>query len=516
MNRQIALALSTMWASRALTMALSFLLMPILFRKLPSTELGTWLLFGQAAGIVGFLDFGMTSVLTRRVAIVSVRQPDEAPSVRDMRLGELLAVARLLYRAAGGIAFVGALGAGWVLVTRIGLDAPMIGRAHLVWALLCVSCSIGLGNGMWSAMAWGTGRVAAASMISTAVSAGTLVLTALVVLLGGGMAAMAAVTLVSSLATRLFMLRLLRRHEPGLLHLRGQPSRAGIVALLQPSLKYWLTEVGAIMLLRTDQFFIAGFQDPARIPAYYAAYNLVYNMAMVSMAIGDVSSIYVSKLWNERAPGVVQVLVIRNLRIGISLMLSGAALTALIGQDLIAVWLGPGHFAGRPVLLTFCVMLTLFVQQSLLLGFSRATENEVYASCYLLAGTLNIAFTWALARPFGLAGIALGTLLAQAVTTNWFIPSHALCRLGIKWRRYAMQVLLPAGGVFAMTGGAIWGATQRLPATWAFQRTAFGTAAGAIALSVGFWFLVFDAETRRQIRHEAGALGVRLRALTAR
>ena len=70
-NRQIAVALSTMWASRAITIVLGLLFVPVLFHRLAGNELGTWLLLGQAGSIFGFMDFGMTNVLARLVAFAS-------------------------------------------------------------------------------------------------------------------------------------------------------------------------------------------------------------------------------------------------------------------------------------------------------------------------------------------------------------------------------------------------------------------------------------------------------------
>ena len=498
-GRSVAVALSAMWLSRVLTMSLSLLLMPILFRNFESQSLGTWLLLGQVGAIVSFLDFGITNVLTRRVAFAGVAQPGDGDSSRLTRLAELLAAARVLYRVAATVGFVVPVCAGWFLLADIGLDDALLQQARVAWTILCAGYAVALSGGLWSASIWGLGHMTAASVVSTICGIAALASQVAAVLLGGRMATLAVIVLVSSLVQRWLTLRVLRKREPSLAVIRAKARWSIIVELVAPSLKYWFTEIGAVMLLRTDQLFIAGFHETARIPTYYAAYSLVYNMAMVAMAVGEVSFVHVSRLWRQGAIATAKALVVRNTRIALALMLSGAATMAVIGDAVIAVWLGSGHFVGYPILLTFCGMLVLFVQQSLMFGFSRATEYEAFATCYLVAGLLNIALTWILADWFGLPGIALATLVAQLVTTNWFVPRTALRRLQIPWTDYVRDVALPAAGVASLAYLAAWCATHAFTLLSPLQRVAVGGTAACMAMSAGFWVLVFGATTRLHI-----------------
>lgn len=495
---QIARALGALWVSRVLAVALNLLLIPLLFRQLAADELGVWLLMGQAAGFAALLDFGITSVLTRHVAIASGAPGGAIPATVD-----LLASARPLYRAMSLLVFAGMLLAGWRLIAGLGLGDVALGRARFSWALLSAANAYALYRGLWAASATGRGHVAAVSMLGTIAGVGVVALQGGILVLDGGIGALAAVVLGGSLVQGVALTRLLKRREPQLWAGSGRASRSALKGLLRVSFRYWLTELGAIALLRTDQLFIAGFQQPSQIPAYFAAYSIVYNMALVSMAVAEAAGVFVSRLWREQDPGAVHVLILRSLRIGLALMLCGASLMAVVGESVIAAWIGPGHFVGRPVLLAFCLMLTLFVQQSLLLGFSRATENEIYAPCFLAAGALNLGVTWLLIGPLGLLGVALGTLIAQALTTSWFVPVSALRRLRISGRAYVAEVLRPALLLGTLVGCAALLATLRIVDP--LSRVAAGGAAGSAAALAGGWFLVLDADLRRHVRTEAGA-----------
>lgn len=508
----VARAVAGLWVSRALGIVLNLLLLPLLFRHIASAELGVWLLMGQAGSIVALMDFGLTSVLTRRIAIADGTRGGSAGGIEaDQAVADLLAAARPLYRMAAGAALAGALLAGWAFSSRLGLGGTASGQAAsgqagMAWACLSAAYACALLSSQWTGAVTGLGHVAAASLQGAGITVVATVLQGVLLLLGGGIGGLAALVLAGALAQRWAMLRLVRSVAPGVLARRGMAQHAVLRDLLAASLRYWLTELGAVGLLRTDQFFIAGLQQTALIPAYYAAYSMVYNLALVAMAVAEATSVFVSRLWRDQDPAAVHALVLRSTRIGLALMLCGSAALAVVGDSVIQAWVGPGRFVGRPVLLTFCAMLTLFVQQSLLLGFSRATENEAYAPCYLLAGALNLLLTWLLAGLLGLLGIALGTLLAQAATTSWFVPASALRRLRIGWRAYLGGALLPALGLAALTLGATLLAVRGVSADAPLRRAAAGLLPGGAVAAVGCWCLILDAPMRRAVRRGAASL----------
>ena len=513
-GHRIAGALSALWVSRAVAILLNLLLLPLLFHRIAPDELGVWLLMAQAGGIVALMDFGITNVLTRRSAITSTRIHAAADAAEvDRQLADLLASARVIYVWAAILVFAGSLLAGWFLLARLGLGSATTARVRIAWTLLCAAYAYNLFGGMWTAMISGLGYVAAAAVLGTAIGLASVVLQAASVLCGGGVVSLAVLMLAGSIAQRWATICMLRSRRARLLSFAGRPRRELVEGLLSSSFRYWLTELGAIALLRTDQIFIAGFQQPSLIPPYYAAYSVIYNMAVISMALADAANVFVSQLWREHEPHAVHSLVLRSTRIGLALMLCGVGVMAVIGESVLAVWIGPGHFVGRPILMTFCAVLVLYVQQSLLLGFSRATENEAYASCYLVAGALNVFITWLLVGPLGLLGVALGTLIAQAATTSWFVPMSALKRLQITWKTYSILVLLPALEVSALAFGATLLAASGIPDGTHLQRVVAGGAAGTAAAAAASWFLILDGEIKGYIRREITEVARKLGAL---
>jgi O-antigen/teichoic acid export membrane protein len=345
------------------------------------------------------------------------------------------------------------------------------------------------------------GYMASATVLSFCFGVAAIAVQFLVVLLGGGLIGLSVVSAVSAVALRFCTILFIRSRHPALIALRGRWNRECVRSMIAPALKCWLTEMGAVFLLKTDQYFIAYFQGAAQIPAYHAAYTIVHNMALLCVAIGDVSNVYISHLWQAKNFAMIRIIVLRNLRIGLGLMLCGVALLLFAGDRVMALWLGEGQFVGYPVLATFCLTLTLYVQQSLMLGFSRATENEVYATSFLMAGLLNLVLTWCLVKPFGLLGVALGTLIAQLLTTNWYILFDGVRRLRIGWRCYSTEVALPVIVVFFAACLAVFAAVEGIPSRWSPMNgiVAAATAAAGIFVSA-FWLVGLNTADRARVR----------------
>jgi len=445
--RRITMAIAAIWLSRVAAVIMGLILMPILFRHLDQSELGLWLLLNQAGLMIVLLDFGLTSTLTRRFAFARGRAADtldaaiEAEAAVEMR--GLIATARSIYHgiaiAMGSLAFL----AGSLFIRTLAVGQPDSSVAIVAWAIICIGQAIALNAGFWSALVAGLGYVAQSSIITIVFAILTAIGQIIVALAGGGLLLLALVSVAGNLLGRMQTIYFLRHREPGLFAKPGRWRSDVARSLVAPSLRYWCTEIGAMMLMKSGPYFIAGFRDPSAVPLYQAAYLLASNLAVVAIAVGDATNVYVSHLWREDEPQRVHRLVLVGMRAGLGVMLCGTAMLILLGETVINLWLGSGHFVGTDVLATLSAMFLLYAQQSLMFGFSRATENEIYGAWYLVAGALNLILSWVLIVPLGLWGLALAALIAQLPTTSWYIPYSGLRRLGIPVQVYFVAVVGP-------------------------------------------------------------------------
>jgi O-antigen/teichoic acid export membrane protein len=275
--------------------------------------------------------------------------------------------------------------------------------------------------------------------------------------------------------------------------------------MLGPTVRSWLTAAGVVSLYKTDQFLIALYIDPAHVPAYYAIYTLLNNMAILALTLGQTSSVFVSQLWQSGRFEAIHEIVLRSLRVTLILMGCGVATLVVNGRDFISIWIGADHFVGQPVLTMLCAMFLLCAQQNALLAFSRATENEVYAPIFLIAGGLNLLFAWILVEHFGLLGIVSATLVAQLLTTNRMVVVDGLRRLRIQVGLYFWACIVPSLVASVVTLLAmILIARERWLLSSPFDRSVAAiTIAGCLTLGTLWLFGLTGAERAR--------IGARLR-----
>jgi len=512
-GRKIAFAVSASWLSQVIRIGLNLLILPIMFHMMNSEELGLWLVLGQSTIFLSILmEAGLTPTITRRIAFVAGRslsgpdRPLDEESRRD--LADMLASGRIAYRFVSIGVFVVTFALGSLYLWHLELRQVAPTTAWIAWILLCFGYATMAWSGLWTALATGLGYVAAGTIAATAVGIVTLLAQLLVVLAGGGLLWLSIVSAIGGVIVRLSLRLYVQRRQPHLFSVPGRWDGALMRGMMAPAIRSWLTAVGFAVLFKTDQYFIALYVDTAQVPAYYAVYTLLHNLAILALALGQTSSVYVSQLWHSGTMEEIHEIVLRSLRITLILMVSGVATLLVVGQDLIGVWIGPDHFAGLPVLTALGAMFVLCVQQNAILTFARATENEVYAVPFLLAGGLALLLSWGLVPRLGLLGAALATLLAQLLTTNWIVLRDGLRRLRVSMATYGRTCLLPLLPVslatyvatMAVAGGSL------LPS--ALDRLLAGTAVGGCVCLASLWLFGLSSANRAQV---AGALRAALR-----
>jgi O-antigen/teichoic acid export membrane protein len=332
--------------------------------------------------------------------------------------------------------------------------------------------------------------------IASALDILTIVLQIVAVLLGGGLVALAVTTAIGPVLLRFLLLRFARQWRPGLFALRGTSNALLLRSLISPSLRAWLTSLGTFVVMYSDPYLIAPKIGAIQIPGYRAAWLIFFNLNALATASALASAVFVSHLWQAENFPEMQRVVMRNLRFGLSIVACGGATVLVLSRRLFDAWLGKGNFAGYPLLVVFFITFFLESQAIVISTCSRATEDEVFAPWSIAAGILKIILSLTLAIRFGLTGIALGTLVALALTNHWFMAYRGLRRLRMSVWQHGARVLLPVSLVFACTVASVWLTGQLLGDARAWAQVVVGATAAALVLAVALWILALDKSER--------------------
>lgn len=507
-TKRIAFGAAASWFSRAVTILLGLLLMPVLFRHLVKEELGVWLLLGQSWAALGIFDLGFGVTLTRRIAFAKGKSGSEpnAPLTDETlrEIADLVATGRRVYGALAVFAFVFSFGAGFFYLRTLDLSAVSLTNVWLAWAVLCFSQALMVWATVWTCLLQGVGYIGWEAILGSFMNALTVLAQIVVVLLGGGLVPLAAAAAAGALTQRFVMLSFTRRKRPELFALRGRYN-AGLVRSMAPlAARAWLTALGASMILYSDQILIASLKGATELPAYRAAFMLVHNLTIAAVAVGVASGVFVSHLWQAGEIKQVHRIVERNVRFGWLVMLTGAAVLLCAGETIFNLWLGPGNFIGYGVLLVFLFYETLETQSYVIATASRATEDEAFAISAITAGLLKLGLSWWFATKLGLLGIALGTAVALLLTNHWYMAFRGLRRLRVSLRGYVLRIVVPCLLAFGVVTGVLF-AVRAMVHNLSPLFQIFAISFVAIGLfGIAIWTLVLEPGQRTQVARAFG------------
>ena len=502
-TKRIAFGAAASCFSRGVTILLGLVLMPVLFRHLPKEELGVWMLLGQTWSVMGILDLGLSFTLTRRIALAKGKSGGDpnVPLTEETRheIADLVESGRRIYHWLALVTLIISSVAGYFYLRQLHFTALSLPVAMLAWGILCLSQSFGLWAQVWNCLLLGVGYVGWDAILSSIISTLTLVFQIIALFLGGGLIALATVAAVGAVSQRYLLLGFARNRRPELFKIRGHWNAPVIRSMVSPSLRAWLTGIGLVIVLNTDQFFIASLKGVAQIPAYRAAYLVLFNLTMMAAMSGLVSAVFVSHLWQSGEVAEVHRLLLRNLRFGLGIMAAGGACVLVLGHRLFDVWLGPGNFIGYPILGIFFVIQFFETQCSIITSSSRATEDEAFTVFALVAGVLKLVLAAVLGVRFGLAGIASATLIAQLVTNYWYMVFRGFARLQISFKKYLLTVVLPVAALFMAVAVAVWLVIAGMMILTGWAALLSGGAVAGLIFGVFIWFVVLEPNHRTRL-----------------
>lgn len=502
-SRRILFGAAASWFGRGMTIVMGLVLMPVLFRNLPKEELGVWLLLGQTLAGAAVLDLGFGATLTRRIALAKGKSgSDPAAPLNDQsrrEIADLITTGRRAYVVLAGLGFVAAWVTGALYLRGLEYSELKLSTALTAWTILCLSQSLLVWAALWTCLLQGVGYIGWEAILATLANTGALCVQVAVVLSGGGLVSLAVVAAVGGLVQRMILLGFARSRRPELFELEGRWHSQVFRTMIGPAARAWVTALGIFLVFNTDQFFISSMEGVAEVPAYRAAFVLVHNLTILAVTCGVASGVFISHLWQAGELGEMHRIVIRNVRLGLLVMLAASAILIVAGEGLTNLWLGPGNFIGLPVLLLFLASETLEVQSYIIATASRATEDEAFAGSALAAGVGKLVLAAVLLPRFGLLGLAAANAIALLLTNHWYMVRRGLKRLQIPVREYVAKVAAPCGAFFICCLAGLWSARQMLgSAHEAAQVIVIVAVAGGMWLTA-VWALVLERPQRLRL-----------------
>jgi O-antigen/teichoic acid export membrane protein len=442
------------WGSQAVSLVLGLFTMPLFFRYLPKDELGVWMFFLGTGFFVNLADLGFSPVLGRQLAF-ELGNGDRESNSNYSGSSYYFSLSKHVSSLTAPMLFCGMLLIGGLFIWSLRLPERLLVPSLEAWTVFSLSQAVTCRFKYLETTLNGHGEVGWQNLVQTMVQTLTLVgYFAVLHYWQGGIIALSTVVLGRNILISLWVWLLVR-------HRIDRSFRAGVKVAwhdvkphIKPAMDMFLISLGTFLILNTDQYFIVKFLGTIALPDYAAAYRLV----QVAFTFASTASAMCVPFISRRSAagdrlGVHRMLMI-NTTVGMLIQIASVSILAVFGDYIMQLWLGPGHFVGWGVLWVFCIMLTLENHHVIFARFGLSAKTDpTWGNMSIISGVMNLLLTFIGIQWLGLLGVALGTMIAQILTNNWYavVKTHSILQLrflkyvqgsGIVWFSTGVILLL--------------------------------------------------------------------------
>lgn len=488
-TRRSALNFASGLLTTAATIVVAFVTTPLLLRYLGTERLGAARAASDWFGNLTVLEMGLGGALAPLLVLALGRGDTRA--VRDIMAEGVRAFLRVAGLAAG---------AGLLITLFIARLVPVDPALLHDLRTGCLIGVIGLllyPFAPFRSLADAGQRGYAVSFISLGQSLMTTLLAVLLAWKGFGISGQFAALLAGQLVFVTLITRYGTRRHPGVLRaaLAGPQSadaRANIRRLNVPSLLFDLSSRAGLM---TDNIVIALVLGPAAVTPLFLTQRLTSLAQVQLQSVGNASWAALGQL---HALGRHEDFNARLVEL--TRLVAGLATIVLIpiaayNHVFIQLWIGVRNYGG-PVVTAFATINAFLLALVSLWGFCFSGTGQVAAMvpAMIVGALLNVALSVSGAFLFGVAGPLIGTAVAIAATTLWYLPVLLRRRFGTDLGALVRAAVLPLVWAAPPAAAIVFMARRYPPASWP-ELGAHGAAAGLLLLSV-WWFGELRADER--------------------
>jgi len=426
----------TSYLSFAANILVTILLTPFLIHYLGQSGYGLWATLGSVLAYLSLLDLGLSGTSTKFIAQYRASNDQHGLNI-------FVTTVFITYFILGIVALGLSILVSFHLAGFFQLSFDLAETAKGFFLVAGVNFALSFPLAPLNGILFGYQRVDLLNLINTLGFLCNGFLSVLVLKNGLGLVGMAWVALGINLSSAALKWSFIRRKFP---HVRIYPALFNL-GVLKNALTYafylLIISVGAQIVFNTDNIIISKYLGIAAVTAYAVAFRLIFVLMQFIFKIADVLAPVFSELHTLKDTVRLRAVYLESSKVSVALAIPVVIILVFFGEEVIRLWIGEGNFVGTPTLMTLAALT--FMHSFVHPGAVMLTgAGKMRGICFfnMAEAAFNLFLSIALVRHMGVLGVALGTILAHALTNLWYIPASAAKEVGLSIRRYIQLVLL--------------------------------------------------------------------------
>lgn len=433
----------------------SIAVMPLIVRGLGKTAFGVWAIATSITSYLELFQLGFGAATTKKVAEDAGHRPDRVLATINTSFFVLAGFGLLAFATAVGLAFGTPL---WFDISG-SLRSDAVVTVLALGVLLAASVP---GDSFGGALA-GHQRFDLLSLSNLVQVLLTSVVSVLVIVLDGGIVALALATMIVGLAMHPVRWLLLRRVAPGLRLSPRFVDRSEIRSISSLSGWFLLSQLSGTVIFRIDTVVVGAVLGVEAAAVYAVGSKLAFFCQRASRDLASLLMPHATSLYHSGQRDRIRSVLLDGARVSMLMTFPAAIVLALLSRETIEIWAGQGYSGGATVLLVLA--LTVAARALLEPAFAMLTavgRVRTMALTVLAEALVNSVASIVLAYRLGLVGVAYGTLIGfgLVMTPMWV---YSLRALDVPLSDFARHAIAPHVIPAALTTAAVFALNAVLP-----------------------------------------------------
>ena len=420
--RRALLGFSTDLGGLIALTAISLIAAPTILKLTSQTLYGFWVTTISILGYLALTDLGLGMSLTRAVAGL-------ASSGRTKDLNSIISTAFFAFCGVGLLFFVIGISISPYIPTWFKIPREESVLVLSAYRVAIISGAIALPLSVFSGVLVGYQQMAIVNITKNIASITSIGLSIILLLLDVGLVALPIATLFTVVFSSIASFFYARKYFTGLKICISAFNLGHLKSLLSFGGLFQVGRIANTVALSTDNIVIAGSLGAGSVTPYAFTSKLPIMLSVsiaskLPIAVFPAMTEMFAKNQSEKLRQVYRRLTYTNVRFAIFV----SAIILVVNPIFVELWVGQQNYGGD-------TLNYVFVGLALIDTIYRGTTAVVYASGDLKKWTIasiaeasfNIIISIILVGPFGLVGVALGTLISKILTTGFYIP-YLICR----------------------------------------------------------------------------------------
>lgn len=488
------------YAGQIVILLVWFFLTPFILDRIGATQYGLWVLVASFLAYGKLFDIGVNDAIVKYVAEHRARGDSETAS-------SLIATALWIYAALGAVVLVLGVALAPVLVGAFNVPDFEFDTAVWLVRITALGLAIELPAGAAFAVLQGLHRFDLMNLIGSAamltLAAGTVV----VLLLGGGVLGMAAITIPLTLLWQVPAILAIRRTAPDIrFGLRGA-RRENLRSVASFGTALFGLSLAGTVKTKTDEIVIGASLPVAAVAPYSIARRLSELPEMLTFQFAKVLMPLSSRLHAEGRSELLRGIFVNSSRLTLGVFLATGVPIIIFARALLLAWVGEPYAEDAIIVVILtCAGLAevaMYPAVFMLQGMDRHRPLVVFA---VASAALNLVLSVILVQSLGVKGVAIGTLVATGLEMLVVLP-FALRANQVRLLPFAREALAPAL-LSALPATAILLGLRELIAPATLFAIALSSLVGVVVYAACFLAFPQARRERAMLRSAGARLGV--------